>query len=115
MDHGRDMSTAGDEARANRTAGTASPRRRSRTSFWVRTMQVARERDGWHRVPRFYTQATAAQLTSDIVNAAHRHPDTVRVKGILPGEVWNARWGHASDAPGSDFVVWIKLERPADD
>jgi hypothetical protein len=108
------MATAGDEARATHAAGAAPRPRGSRTSFWVRTLQVARDRDGWHRVPRFYTQATAAQLTSDIVNAAHRHPDTVRVKGILPGEVWNARWGHASDAPGSDFVVWIKLEPPAD-
>lgn len=98
--------------RVNRTTNGTPPRRGSRTSFWVRTLQTARERGDWHRVPRFYTQATAAQLTSDIINATHRHPDTVRVKGILPGEVWNARWGHASDAPGSDFVVWIKLERP---
>ena len=108
------MATSGDEARATHAAGMDPRPRGSRTSFWVRTLQVARDRDGWHRVPRFYTLATAAQLTSDIVNAAHRHPDTVRVKGILPGEVWNARWGHASDAPGSDFVVWIKLEQPAD-
>lgn len=82
-----------------------------RSSFWVRTLQAARERGDWYRVPRFYTQATAAQLTSDIINATHRDPATIRVKGILPGEVWDARWLHASDAPGSDFVVWIRLDR----
>lgn len=90
----------------------ATLRRRANTSFWVRTMQAARERGDWLRVPRLYTQTTAAQLVSDIVNAAHRDPSTVRVKGILPGEVWQARWGHAPDGPANDFVVWIRLVTP---
>ena len=76
---------------------------------------MARERGDWVRVPRFYTQATAAQLTSDIINAAHRDPSTVRIKGILPGEQWDARWGHAPDGPHGDHVVWVRLiTDPAD-
>lgn len=87
---------------------------RGRTSFWVRTLQYARDHGDWVRVPRYYTQATAAQLVSDIINAGHRNPDSVRVKGILPGEQWNARWGHAPDGPHGDHVVWIRLEQSSE-
>jgi hypothetical protein len=86
-----------------------------RTSFWVRTLELARERGEWVRVPRFYTQATAAQLTSDIINAAHRDPTTVRVKGIRPGERWDARWGQAADGPRGDHVVWVRLMTTTDE
>lgn len=84
-----------------------------RSSFWVRTLQTARAHGGWMLVPRYYTQATAAQITSDIVNAAHRDPSTIRVKGILPGERWEARWAAASDGASGDHVVWIRLAEPA--
>lgn len=84
----------------------------SRTSFWVRTLAYARDHGDWIRVPRYYTQATAAQLVSDIVNAAHRDPTTVRVKGIRPDEQWEARWGQAPDGPRGDHVVWIRLAKP---
>ncbi len=86
--------------------------KRGRTSFWVRTLDLARTRGEWVRVQRFYTRATAAQLTSDIINAAHRDPDTVRIKGIRPGEVWDAKWGQAADGPHGDHVVWIRLMTP---
>jgi hypothetical protein len=86
--------------------------RRARTSFWVRTLEYAREHGDWVRVPRYYTQATAAQLVSDIVNAAHRDPTTVRVKGIRQEEKWEARWGQAPDGPRGDHVVWIRIAKP---
>ena len=86
---------------------------RPRTSFWVRTLELARTRGDWVKVHRFYTQATAAQLTSDIINAVHRDPATVRIKGIRPGEVWDAKWGQAADGPRGDHVVWIRLVTPA--
>lgn len=85
----------------------------SRSSFWVRTLETARAHGGWMLVPRYYTQATAAQITSDIVNAAHRDPATIRVKGIRPGERWEARWSAASDGANGDHVVWIRLAQPA--
>ncbi|MFZ4719832.1 MAG: hypothetical protein ACOYMR_10425 [Ilumatobacteraceae bacterium] len=81
----------------------------SRSSFWVRTLDTARAHGDWMLVPRYYTQATAAQITSDIVNAPHRDPSTIRVKGILPGERWEARWTAASDGASGDHVVWIRL------
>ncbi len=60
-------------------------------------------------VDRLYTQSTAAQLTSDIINAAHRDPTTVRVRGIVAGERWDARWEAAGAGPLGDHVVWIRL------
>ena len=86
----------------------------ARTSFWVRTLEYARQHNDWVRVPRYYTQATAAQLVSDIINAGHRNPATVRVKGILPGEQWEARWAQAPDGPRNDHIVWIRLVVPAE-
>lgn len=82
---------------------------RGRTSFWVRTLDAARQQGGWMRVPRHYTQSTAAQIASDILNADHRHPSTVRVKGIRPGEQWAARWAPAEDGAPGDHAVWIRL------
>lgn len=80
-----------------------------RTSFWVRTFELARRRSGqWHRVPRLYTQSSAAQLASDISNAHRRNLDTLRVKGILPGETWEARWSQAPDGPSGDHEVWVR-------
>lgn len=75
----------------------------------MRTLQYARDHRDWVHVPRYYTQNTAAQLVSDINNAAHRYPATVRVKGILPGERWEARWAQAADGPRGDHIVWIRL------
>jgi hypothetical protein len=66
------------------------------------------------KVDRLYTQSTAAQLASDIVNADHREAATVRVRGIHPGERWDARWEPAGGNLPGDFVVWIR-RRPSDD
>lgn len=79
-----------------------------RTSFWTRTFEAARLSGDWHRVDRFYTRATAAQIASDICCAHRRHPDRRRVRGVAPGEVWEARWEPAADGPPADHVVWIR-------
>lgn len=80
-----------------------------RNTFWVRIFDVARHSDDWVRVPRYYTRSTAAQLASDITNAHRRNPVTLRVKGIVAGEVWEARWNTAPDGPKDDHVIWIRL------
>lgn len=85
----------------------ATPRKR--TSFWVRTFAHARADGGWIRVPRLYTKTTAQQIASDISNAHRRELRTFRMRGIAPGERWEARWEwHADGMPG-DFSVWIRL------
>ncbi len=83
-----------------------------RTSFWTRTFDAARRSGDWVMVQRLYTQSTAAQLASDIVNAEHRNPDTIRVRGMHPGERWEARWEAHPDGPLGDHVVWIRLAPP---
>jgi hypothetical protein len=80
-----------------------------RSSFWTRTFHGARQSGDWVMVERLYTQSTAAQLTSDIINAGHRDPSTVRVRGIRPGEKWEARWEAAGAGPVGDHVVWIRF------
>ena len=90
----------------------------ARSSFWIRTFALARliadQRPGeWLRVQRLYTRSTAAQLSSDI-NCAHLRTQEVRVKGILDGEVWEARWTDPPSGPRGDFAVWIRLVKSAD-
>jgi len=79
------------------------------TSFWSRTLDAARRQHGWMLVPRHYTRATAAQIATDITRAAHRDPAKLRVKGIRPGERWDARWSPADSGAPGDHVVWIRL------
>jgi len=79
-----------------------------RTSFWVLVFADARKTDRWVRVDRFYTQATASQLASDI-RAAHRRPlDKLRVRGILEGEKWEARWSTDEKCPPGHFSIWVR-------
>jgi hypothetical protein len=84
-----------------------------RTSFWTRTFEVARRSGDWVMVQRLYTQSTAAQLASDIVNAHNRNPNTIRVRGMHPGERWEARWEAAVEGPPGDYVVWVRTAPPA--
>ena len=87
-----------------------------RNTFWARVFDAARADGGWVRVPRRYTQATAAQLTSDISNWHRREGSNFRVRGVQPGERWTARWEPAGDDTETDHVVWVRLlVSPADD
>lgn len=81
----------------------------SRSTFWSRTFEYARRNGDWVRVPRTYTKATAQQIASDISNAHRRSMRTLRMRGIRPGEQWEARWEWAPEDIGGDFVVWIRL------
>lgn len=81
-----------------------------RQSFWVLALADAREQNKWVRVQRFYTAATAAQIASDIRSAHNRSLETLRVRGILPGEVWNARWAADEKCPPGNFSIWIKFQ-----
>ena len=84
---------------------------RTRTSFWLRTFEAARQSDGWHRVGKFYTRNTAAQIASDIRRAHLDGRITIRTNGIEPGEMWEARWNPVNDGANGDCEVWIRLRR----
>jgi hypothetical protein len=81
-----------------------------RNSFWSRTFAHARRDGGWVRVPRLYTKSSAQQIASDICNAHTRDERKFRMRGILPGEKWRARWEWHADGMPSDFSVWIYLD-----
>jgi hypothetical protein len=81
----------------------------TRSSFWSRTFHEARTTGDWTMVRRYYSRATAMQLSSDI-NCAHRRPaDQLRMRGIAEGEQWDARWERADHSENGDFVVWVRL------
>lgn len=79
-----------------------------RQSFWVLALQEAREHKRWVRIQRLYTASTAAQISSDIRSAHMRDLDTLRVRGILPGERWEARWGTDDKCPPGNFAIWVR-------
>jgi hypothetical protein len=80
-----------------------------RTSFWVLLFADARKEDRWFRVNRFYTSSTAAQIASDIRSAKRRPLDKLRVRGILPGENWDAKWGSDEKCPPGHFSIWVRF------
>ena len=80
-----------------------------RSSFWVKTLRTARPRTTWFRVPRMYTEKTAQQIASDLRSAHHRDPKKLRVKGVLPGDRWDARWNASPEGPDGQFSIWIRF------
>jgi len=85
------------------------PNNWQRRSFWVRALESARKHATWVRVHRLYTAKTASQIASDIRSAHRRQRDNVRVRGVLPGERWDARWGASPDGPPDQFCIWVRL------
>ena len=79
-----------------------------RQSFWVLALREARQHDRWVRIQRLYTASTAAQISSDIRSAHTRDLDTLRVRGILHGEHWEARWGSDDKCPPGNFAIWVR-------
>ena len=71
-------------------------------------LREARELNRWVRIQRLYTASTAAQISSDIRSAHMRDLDTLRVRGILPNERWEARWGTDDKCPPGNFAIWVR-------
>lgn len=80
-----------------------------RRSFWVMALESARQYPSWVRVHRLYTAKTASQIASDLRSAHRRQQDNVRVRGVLPGERWDARWGASPDGPPGQYCIWVRL------
>lgn len=87
----------------------------SRRSFWVKALEAARRHDSWVRVHRLYTEKTASQIASDLRSAHRRTDDNVRVRGVLPGERWDARWGASPDGPNGQYAIWVRYMGVTDD
>jgi hypothetical protein len=87
----------------------------SRRSFWVKALEAARRHDSWVRVHRLYTEKTASQIASDLRSAHRRTDNNVRVRGVLPGERWDARWGASPDGPSGQYAIWVRYLGLIDD
>jgi len=85
-----------------------------RQSFWVLALREARQHDRWVRIQRLYTASTAAQISSDIRSAHMRDLKTLRVRGILPGEQWESRWGTDDKCPPGNFAIWVRYRGNGD-
>ena len=80
----------------------------SRRSFWVKALEAARKHNSWVRVHRLYTEKTASQIASDLRSVHRREANNVRVRGIMPGERWDARWGASPDGPAGQYSIWVR-------
>lgn len=79
-----------------------------RRSFWVVALEEIRLNPRvWHRADRLYTRATAAQIASDLRSVHRRGAKNVRVKGVVDGEAWDARWELSPDGPDNQFAIWV--------
>lgn len=81
-----------------------------RRSYWSGLFAECRACPGeWRRTMRPLGAATAAQVASDLRNAAHRDPAKMRVRGLLAGERWEAVWAPdpAGDDPARCFI-WLR-------
>lgn len=88
---------------------------RCRTTFWRRTLDHARRTGDWVLVQRLYTHGTAIQLVSDISNAHRRALRKLRIRGIAPGEVWEAYWTPATCGAEGDQHLWIRYRGLVDE
>lgn len=81
---------------------------RERFSLWEQLFEECREYpEQWRRTLTPLKKSTATQLASDIRNSHRRAPGKSRLRGMLPGERWEAAWGE--DEPGSgQYYIWIR-------
>jgi len=60
------------------------------------------------------TRSTAAQFASDIRRIGLRDATSIRVKGFLDGEQWDAVFANDPADPNADhFYLWICLQSAA--
>ena len=88
--------------------------RRRRHTFWHRSLAEARlvtagHGSTWYRIPKLYTRKTAAQIASDLRRAHLRDPEHQRVRGLAPGERWDAAWRPTDNGAVGDCELWVRL------
>jgi len=99
-----------------RSTPPARPKRRPSTrEIWPRRFADARRHRGeWVKVVTPMTRSTAAQLASDIRRIGLRDAKSIRVKGFLDGERWEAVFANDSADPNTEhFYIWICLQSAA--
>jgi hypothetical protein len=87
-----------------------NPSRRHRRAYWPGVFREARECPGeWVRIEKWFTEATAQQMASDLRNAHRR--EKLRVSGFEPGDQWETCWGVDPSDPDPDhFYIWLRFD-----
>lgn len=87
------------------------PDRSQRRSKWASLFDECREQPGvWRRTVEHFRPTTASQIASDIRNAWRRDPRKMRLRGLLPGERWEAVWGPAPEAADNEqCFIWLRF------
>jgi hypothetical protein len=86
-------------------SGPPPSKQRTRFSLWNELFAECREHpEEWRRTLNPLSRSTAAQLASDIRNAYRRDLGKSRVRGMLPGERWDAAWGEIN----GQYFIWLK-------
>jgi hypothetical protein len=79
--------------------------RKTRSSKWAEVFEEGRANPGqWRRVVDPLKRSTVQQIASDVRNA-HKKSEKARMRGILPKERWDAKWGAKDDGK---FYVWVR-------
>lgn len=81
-----------------------------RTSKWRDLFDECRANPGvWRRTKESFQRTTAAQIASDVRNSWKRDPVKMRMRGLGPGERWEAVSGPSPEGldPGRHFL-WLR-------
>lgn len=90
----------------------SQPARAIRRGRWVEWLDQARAHESqWCLIPNRFTRSTASQIASDLRNNDHRDVETIRVRGVQPGERWSAQWHTAPDDPDR-YGIWVRFDGP---
>ena len=89
-------------------------RRRPRRSRWVAILSEARSAPGeWRRVMTPMTMSTATQIASDLRNSHRRDLSKLRVRGVEPLDIWEARWGVDPTGLTEHYFIWLRWSQAA--
>ncbi|CAB4590240.1 MAG: hypothetical protein F2534_19100 [Actinobacteria bacterium] len=79
-------------------------RQKPRFSQWSVLFDECRADPGeWRKAAVPLSKSTAMQFASDLRNAHKRAKTKARLKGLLPGERWDAQWGEVD----GQYFIWL--------
>jgi hypothetical protein len=81
--------------------------------WWPDALTECRRHPGqWRRLDRRFSRSTAKQVASDLRRAHHRA--TVRVTGLLVGDVWETAYGEAENGDSGCYALWVRYLGPSE-
>lgn len=83
--------------------------RRQRRSRWAALFAECRSCPGeWRRIVDPMKRSSAYQIASDLRSAHRRAPDKYRMRGLLPGDRWEAVADTLEGEDADHVYVWLR-------